>query len=908
MIRSPRELQHDRDQVFDGARFSSLVQHLFDVIAVLDRSGRIVYVTPSAETLTGVPPVDLLGTSMFDLLSPAAGETGRAYLASVRTSAGTPRSFEASLRHRDNGSQWVEVSMTDLLDDPSVQGIVVTLHDITRRVSAEEALRRSEERFRSLVQNSSDMIALVDHEGRIEYVSPAVSKLLGYTPEELLHRSGWELFHPDSTEDAMTALAGAMDRPGEDVVIETWVKHRDGHYVKLASTVRNLLHDPSVRAIVINNRDVTDRAVAEEQLRSTEAKYRSLVEDVPAVMYLAEFGADGRWHYASPYIQTLLGWSPEEWVADPLRWYESLHPTDRDRVVAEDEAALETNDEDFFASEYRMIRRDGKPVWVRDEFRIARDNNGTPMFMRGVIVDISHRKKADAALREKSERIRSIFEHSPLGIGLVDLEGRTIETNDVLRKMLGYSEDEFASISFTEFTHPDDVDENLELFDEMAAGKRDSFQLEKRFLHRQGQTIWANLVVSLIRGEDGQPAYALGMTEDISHRKQLEEQLRQAQKMEAIGRLAGGVAHDFNNLLAVIINCANFLAEDMDPADPLFEDVRDIREAGLRGADLVRQLLAFSRKEIVRPEIVDLNEVVENMKNLLGRTLGEDIALDTTLSDAPCVTKVDVGQIEQILVNLAVNARDAMPDGGRILITTDVVMTGSDLASLTSFLEPESYVRLMFTDTGVGMTDDVQRQIFEPFFTTKSRGRGTGLGLATTYGAVQQAGGHISVWSQPGHGTTFTIYLPHAQESPHESPEPRRGHQAAARGLSVLLVEDDDSLRRLTRRMLERNGFAVEEAAHAEAAASVYEVDPSAIDIVLTDVILPGGSGKDLMLRVKELDPNAHFLFMSGYPEDVIADHGVLEEGVPFLGKPFTEQALVQHLQDVIDEVPTTSS
>jgi two-component system, cell cycle sensor histidine kinase and response regulator CckA len=901
LIRSSRELQYDRDQVFDGKRFSALVQHLVDVIAVLDRSGRIVYVTPSAATLTGDAPEALLGASLFEVMTPSVHGDGRPHFDALRPAPGSARSFEASMCHRDGDLRWVEVSMTDLLDDPSVEGIVVTLHDITRRVSAEEALRRSEERFRSLVANSSDMIALVDENTRIEYVSPSVASILGYTPEELMKRSATELLQPDSYEAAMVALKRSLEQPGVDVRAETRFKHRDGSFRKLVSTLRNLLHDPSVQAIVVNNRDVTDKDVAEEQLKTTEAKYRSLVEDVPAVMYLAEFGASGRWHYVSPYIHTLLGWSPEEWIANPWLWYESLHPVDRERVLAEDEAALETSDGDFFASEYRMVHRSGDPVWVRDEFRIVRDDQGTPEFMRGVIVDISHRKRADAALREKSERIKSIFEHSPLGIGLVDLEGRTIETNDVLRKMLGYSEEEFASVTFKEFTHPEDVDENLTLFGEMAAGQRDSFQLEKRFLHKDGRTIWANLVVSLIRGEDGEPAYALGMTEDISHRKQLEEQLRQAQKMEAIGRLAGGVAHDFNNLLAVIINCANFLAEDMEASDPRYEDVRDVREAGLRGADLVRQLLAFSRKEIVRPEIVDLNEIVRNMKNLLGRTLGEDIALDTTLSDEPCVTKVDMGQIEQILVNLAVNARDAMPDGGRILITTDVVQTGADFASMTSFLEPEGYVRLMFTDTGIGMTDEVQKQIFEPFFTTKSRGRGTGLGLATTYGAVQQAGGHISVWSQPGHGTTFTIYLPHAQEAPAESAEPHRSSHNASRGLSVLLVEDDDSMRRLTRRMLERNGFEVWEASHPEAAATVYEADPNAIDIVLTDVIMPGGSGKDLMMRLRKLDPEIHFLFMSGYPEDVIADHGVLEEGVPFVGKPFTEQALVQQLQGLLD-------
>jgi two-component system, cell cycle sensor histidine kinase and response regulator CckA len=886
--------------VFDGERFRSLVQHLVDVIVVLDASGRILYATPSVTRLTGVEADDAVGAPISALLT-GHGEDGP-----PSPGVEAPRSFETTLTHRDGSIRWVEVTTTDLLADPSVRGIVVTLHDVTERVTAEEVQRRLEERFRSLVQNSSDMIAVVDQDTRIEYVSPAVEQIMGYPPERLIGRPALELVHPEDLDEAITVLTEALDRPGEDVSMEGWVRHEDGSFRRLVTTVRNLLGDPSVRGIVVNNRDITDRAVAEEKLRDTEGRYRGLVEDVPAVMYLAEFGADGRWHYVSPFIHTLLGWTPEEWVDDPWLWSKSLDPADRDRVLAEDSAALHAIDQDSFQSEYRMVRRHGGSVWVRDEFRIARDNDGKPVFMRGVILDISHRKEADAALREKDERIRSIFENSPMGIGLVDLEGRTIESNQVLRQMLGYDEDEFATLPFSAFTHPDDVAPNLELFEEMTAGGRESFKMEKRFIHKDGRTIWANLVVSLICDEHGDPAYALGMTEDITERKVLEDQLRQAQKMEAVGRLAGGVAHDFNNLLGVIINCANFLAEDMGPDDPRYEDVKDIKESGKRGADLVRQLLAFSRKDIVRPEIVDLNEVVGNMKSLLGRTLGEDIKVESALAEDPCVTKVDLGQIEQILVNLAVNARDAMPGGGKILITTDVVHMGSDLALMMpeqngpSGRNGEGYVRLTFTDTGVGMSEEVSRRIFEPFFTTKSRGRGTGLGLATTYGAVQQAGGYVSVWSQPGQGTTFTIYLPSANAEPQAASDSRDQKRRLSLGDSVLLVEDDDALRRLTRRMLERNGFRVVEASQADEAERLFEQDPSAIDVVLTDVVMPEGSGKDLVARLQAIDPGVRYLFMSGYPEDVIAHHGVLEEGVPFLGKPFTEPSLVGRLQEVV--------
>jgi PAS domain S-box-containing protein len=668
-------------------------------------------------------------------------------------------------------------------------------------------------------------------------------------------------------------------------------------------TFTNLLDDPNVRGVVANQRDITERKKAETRLLVTEEKYRSLVEDVPAVVYLAEFGPEGRWLYISPHIQTLTGISAEQWMSASSPWSDHLHPDDRERVLAEEANVMAGSEGDSMVFEYRFLRSDGRIVWIRDESRRVATENGTGPLMRGVMIDVTERKAAAEALRENEARFRSIFEAAPVGIGLVDLEGHTVQTNRVVQEMLGYSEEELAAVTFDSFTHPDDVAQNRELFDEMAGGERDFFQMEKRFIHKGGSIVWANLTVSLIRDSEGRPAYALGMIENITRRKTLEDQLRQAMKMEAIGRLAGGVAHDFNNLLAVIINCASFMAESLPPDHEFAEDLKDIREAGERGGNLVRQLLAFSRKEIVNPQVMDLNEIVLGVQSLLNRTLGEDVELTVNVSEDPCLTKVDTGQIEQVLVNLAVNARDAMLDGGAITMTTENIIVGEDFARLYPGMVPESYVRVTVSDSGIGMSDEVLKHIFEPFFTTKARGEGTGLGLATAYGAVKQAGGYISAYSEEGKGSIFSVYLPRTVEAA-TSVRPRSSDGRPQRGSeTIMLIEDDDSLRRLVRRMLERNGFSVLEAGTHEAAEQMFLENVDQIAAVVTDVIMPGGSGKELVDRLGAIGDPRPVLYMSGYPEDVIAHHGVLDEGVPFIGKPFTEQALVDRVRMVLDAV-----
>jgi two-component system, cell cycle sensor histidine kinase and response regulator CckA len=897
------ELEDDPLAHYGESLFRPLIQNSYDVIAVLAQSGRVRYVTPSVERVLGYHPDELINRDPLELADPEILEEVAGHLETVYREPGAVRTFEIEARRKDGSKLWLEATLTNLLSDPLVRGLVANFHDISERKHAEEDLRNREERFRSLVLNSSDIIAVIDGEGLIRYASPSVERVLGYTPEEFMQHAAFEYVHEDDWQPAIQAMSEVVAEPGGSRMFEMRGRDKGGSWHWFEVTFTNLLADPNVRGVVANQRDITERKKAEARLLVTEEKYRSLVEDVPAVVYLAEFGPEGRWLYISPHIERLTGVSAEDWISAPSPWKDHLHPGDRDRVLAEESKVLEGSEGDSLVLEYRFVRSDGRTVWVRDEARRVAIENGTGPLMRGVMIDVTERKAAAEALRENEERFRSIFEAAPVGIGLVDLEGHTVQTNRVVQEMLGYSDEEFASVTFDSFTHPEDVARNRELFDEMSRGERDFFQMEKRFIHKSGSTVWGNLTVSLIRDADGSPAYALGMVENITRRMTLEGQLRQAQKMEAIGRLAGGVAHDFNNLLAVIINCASFMSESLPPDHEFTEDLKDIREAGDRGANLVRQLLAFSRKEIVNPQVVDLNDIVRGIQSLLSRTLGEDVKLDVRVSDSPCPTKVDPGQIEQVMVNLAVNARDAMPNGGRIAMTTENIIVGEDFARLYPGMVPESYVRLTMTDDGVGMSDEVLKHIFEPFFTTKARGQGTGLGLATAYGAVKQAGGYISAYSEEGNGSIFSVYLPRTVESG-SSPRPKsRDGRRQGGSETVLLIEDDDSLRRLVRRMLERNGFAVLEASTHEAAEHLFLQNVDAIAAIVTDVVMPGGSGKELVERLLTIDNRPPVLYMSGYPEDVIAHHGVLDEGVPFIGKPFTEEALVDRVRMLLDAV-----
>ena len=403
-----------------------------------------------------------------------------------------------------------------------------------------------------------------------------------------------------------------------------------------------------------------------------------------------------------------------------------------------------------------------------------------------------------------------------------------------------------------------------------------------------------------IRDRNGNIVAGLVIFYDVTEHKRLEQQLLQSQRMEAVGRLAGGIAHDFNNFLTVIIGHSQLLIDRLASNDPMRTDIQEVEKCAQHAADLTRQLLAFSRKQILQPKVLDLNAIVANLEKMLRRLIGEDVELTVRLNPSLGRVKTDPGQVEQIIVNLAANARDAMPGGGKLTIETANADLGDLYAGQHADVAPGQYVMLAVSDTGAGMDRETQARIFEPFFTTKERGKGTGLGLATVYGIVKQSQGHIWVYSEPGHGSTFKVYLPRIEEAAEITAALSMPSPSVSGSETVILVEDDDTVRRLVRQVLSCHGYTVMECRSPEEALGMSSNYSGHIHLMVTDVVMPGGSGPELAQRITAQRPETQVLFMSGYTDDAIVHHGVLDAGVAFLAKPFTPDELLRKVRKVL--------
>jgi PAS domain S-box-containing protein len=525
--------------------------------------------------------------------------------------------------------------------------------------------------------------------------------------------------------------------------------------------------------------------------------------------------------------------------------------------------------------------------------------NGERTFT-GIVRDVSERKRAEEALSISEARVRGLVESNIIGISIGSLDGKLIEANGAFLGLVGYTREELLSgeMRWDTMTPPEyrDLDQRAV---EQLRSTGIAAPWEKEFLRKDGSRIAVLIGIAALlsaRGEGECVAFVL----DIRERKQLEQQLRQAQKMEAVGRLAGGIAHDFNNLLGVIIGYSEILEERLGQDDPLRPKAEQIKKAGQRAAALTRQLLAFSRQQVLEPKVLDLNEVVTDTLKMLQRLIGEDIELVMVPGPDLGRVKVDQGQIEQVIMNLAVNARDAMPQGGKLTITTlnaelDEVYARQHPAAVSG-----SYVMLAVSDTGCGMDRETQGRIFEPFFTTKEQGKGTGLGLSTVYGVVKQSGGYIWVYSETGRGSTFKIYLPRIGEAM-TVPDPGRGGKETARGWqTVLLVEDAEPLRELAHELLEECGYTVLEAANGADAIRVAEQHRRPIHLLFTDVVMPGMDGRKLAEHITRIYPEMKVLYVSGYTDDAIGHHGVLHSGIALLQKPFTRESLTRKVREVL--------
>lgn len=516
---------------------------------------------------------------------------------------------------------------------------------------------------------------------------------------------------------------------------------------------------------------------------------------------------------------------------------------------------------------------------------------------------LKRQKSMLASLEKSEEKFRVLFEFAPDACYLSSLEGTLIDGNKTAEKLLGYNKEELIGKNFLELNllPPEQLPKARELMSKNFEGKGtgpDEFILNRK----NDENVLVEIGTRPI--EIGGQKIVLGIVRDISERRRLEEQLHQAQKMEAIGMLAGGVAHDFNNILTSIIGNASLALMEIDKGDSLREEIEEIKAAGEKAAALTRQLLAFSRKQIIQPKVVGLNELLSGMEKMLGRLIGENIELVTILEPALWPVKADPGQIEQVIMNLTINSRDAMPKGGKLIIETANVDLNRNYFRNHGIKEeqPGPYVMLAVSDTGIGMDKETREHIFDPFYTTKETGKGTGLGLSTIYGVVRQSNGFVWVYSEPGRGSTFKVYLPRAEENVGAEEQERIPVGEPGGSETVLIVEDNDSLRRLARTVLKQKGYKVLEAENGEEALRVSNEHEGAIDLLVTDVVMPKKSGRETAERLQQIYPRMKVIYMSGYTDNAIVQHGVLEPGLNFIEKPFSPADLARKVREVLDK------
>ena len=627
--------------------------------------------------------------------------------------------------------------------------------------------------------------------------------------------------------------------------------------------------------------EVAERRRAEERARGQETRFRLLAEATSEGILLHR---EGRLVEINPAVTRLAGWTPEEILGHPI--LDLVHPADRPTVRAR---LQQPSDEPL---EVRVLHKDGGVMEVELVGRTVEEEGRATRIT--AVRDLTRRRRAERELRRQA----LIFESLHDAVVLLDPAGHVLDWNAAATRLFGYEERETAGLLATVLYRKEDAPRLQEM---LAAALRDGrWTGTGPYRHQDGSTLVCEAVAIRLPGEaGGEPACALVLS-DVTERARLEAQFRQAQKMEAVGRLAGGVAHDFNNLLTVISGYSDLLLIRPDLDETIRRPLEAIHEAAQRAASVTGQLLAFSRKQVLVYKVVDASTLVGNVEGLLRRMIGEDIQLVTVRGPGLGKVRTDPAQLEQVLMNLAVNARDAMPQGGTLTIETANVDLDEDSVAGFPGARVGPHVRLSVTDTGTGMTPEVQAHIFEPFFTTKEAGKGTGLGLATVYGIVKQSDGFLIVESAPGHGTTVHVYLPRHGDEAEAAPTCPPVEVPAGRE-TVLLVEDDDMLRDLARTILRGGGYTVLEARHAGEALVIAEQHEGPIDLLLTDVVMPHMSGAELARRLIATRPLSRVLFMSGYTDDAVLRHGIQEAEVAFLQKPFTVDALCRMVRETID-------
>jgi PAS domain S-box-containing protein len=802
---------------------------------------------------------------------------------------------------------WVEISGSPLVKEGKIVGAVYFEKDITERKQAEEALRESEERYKKLVASVTDYIYTVEVEnGRSVKTThgPGCVGVTGYTTEEyedkpnLWYKMIYEEDKKAVLEQVEKVLLGERVPPLEHRII-----HRNGSIRWITNTpVARYSEKGQLVAYDGMIADVTERKRAEEALRQREERFRALVQNSSDMIIVID--AQGTARYLSPSVEKILGYKIEEWIGKDV--FQFVHPEDLGEVMRAMAKGL-THPNAHYLTEFRYHHSDGIYRYLE---AIGTNLLHDPS-VGGIVVnvrDITERKRAEERLRTSQEYARNIIDSSMDMIIAVDNERRITEFNPAAEETFGYSKEEIFGKSVDLLYS--DPGEGLEVHKMTLVNGRHIQEITNK--RKNGELFSSFLSASVLLDARGEVVGVMGVSRDITERvrqeverKRLEEQLLQAQKMEAIGRFAGGIAHDFNNMLTAIIGYSQLLLATSPKNDPAHADLEEIKKAADHAAALTRKLLAFSRKQTLQPQIVNLNTLVSDIEKMLHRIIGEDIELVTILEPRLSAIQVDPGQVEQVLMNLVVNARDAMSEGGTITLKTENVTIDEEYVKVEPEARAGKFACLSVQDTGTGMDEETLRHIFEPFFTTKEAGKGTGLGLSTVYGIVKQHNGWLNVYSEPGQGSVFKIYLPvFSIEEGEETKEEKVSLSAELKGKGerILLVEDEEGVRKFAERVLKKNGYTVFPAGSVNEALDIFKQEKGKFHLVFTDIVLKDKPGRELVEQLLLAKPELKVIFTSGYLDEKMQLSIIQGKEFKFIQKPYQITDLLRVLKETIRE------
>lgn len=815
----------------------------------------------------------------------------REYLVKQYKDVGYVIDLEIQWKKKDGAPIWIQLTChTTSSADGEEEYFEGFVRDVTESRRAKNVMRRQAEIF----SQSFDAVIVWEWNGPIIFWNAGAEELYKIKSEEAVGQISHNLLS--------TAHNGELSSINSNLLaeghFEAELQHSTGDGRKIVVESRmKLIRDDAGDYVIETNRDITERKRIDEALRESDEKFHQLADNITDAFWIRT--ADmSKVLFISRAFEKIWGRPVDELYDKPESWVDFIHPDDQ-KWVARTFAEL-SGEQQRLEIKYRIIRPNSDIRWIKTRAFPVKNTDGELIRYAGIVSDITEERRADEALRESEEKYRTILENIEDGYFEVDAAGSFTFFNDSICQTFGYSRQEMMGKNNRDYMDEQNAKKVFQTFNEVFRTGKPAKGIDWEINRKDGSRRIIEASVTRRDDVNGKPIGFRGLVRDITERRDLEDRFRQSQKMEAIGVLAGGIAHDFNNLLTAINGYSDLVLRQLNADDPIKGQITEIKNAGDRAAALTGQLLAFSRKQILKPRVHNLNSVISEIEKMLRRIIRENIELRTKLAPDLGNIKADPGQIEQVIMNLAVNARDAMPGGGMLVIQTENYYLGEDYVSQNLAVTPGDFVRISVTDTGEGMDEETQRRIFDPFFTTKEVGKGTGLGLSTVYGIVKQSGGDIMVYSELGKGTTFKIYLPCVDEQIQRPKWAGDAEEDLSGTETILLVEDEDIVRHLVYEILTSNGYKVLVAGTGAAAIEIAENYTKEIHLLLTDVIMPKMGGTELQKTLSAFKPDIKVLFMSGYTDDAISQSGVLNTGTAFIEKPFTPDKLARKVRELL--------